>query len=145
MIKTAVVTAGPTAQTAVVAAEVSEKMIAFWNNMSKNSWATIRPRQLSFGATLQGKLVSTGGRMFVSAEPLDNDTVNLKIKKTDGKAKTSVTVCKDDHGKKSKVWEFTIDNGKDNVGKTWTKSLSGMQGRILTIHLDAKSVANTMS
>lgn len=125
------------------AAKVAEDMVAYWNRMANNSWATIGPRELEMGKTLKGKLVSTGGRVFVSTQPLDEDRVDLKIEKTDGKAKTSVTVCKDYRGSKTKLWDFTIENGKQ-LG-TWNRTLTGMKGRVLTVHLDAKSVANTMS
>ena len=125
------------------AAKVAEDMISFWNRMANNSWATIGPRELPLGDTVKGKLVSTGGRVFVSTQPLNDDQVVLKIDKTDGKAKTSVTVCKDYRGTKTKLWEFTIPNGKD-LGH-WSRTLTGMKGRVLTVHLDAKSVTNTMS
>lgn len=125
-------------------AKVAEDMIKFWNSAAKNSWARIGPRRLSLGETLKGKLVSTGGRLFIGEKPISEDQVDLRIEKLDGKAKTEVTVCKDYRGKQTKLWSFTIENGNDNVGKVWKKTLSGMRGHILTVHFDAKSVANTM-
>jgi len=124
--------------------KVAEDMIEFWNKTAKNSWARIGPRRLSLGETVKGKLVSTGGRLFIGEMPISADEVELRIEKLDGKAKTEVTVCKDYRGKQKKLWSFEIDNGKDNVGKVWKKTLTGMRGHILMVHLDAKSATNTM-
>lgn len=123
-----------------------QSMISFWNKMADNSWATIGPRRMDIGVTSKGKLVSTGGRVFVSAAPLADDKVEIKLKKTDGKAKTTMAVCKEaPNGKRTKLWDLEIDNGKDNVGKTWTKTISGLKGYVLVTHLDAGSVTNTFS
>lgn len=126
-------------------AMVLDSMFKFWNSMVGNTWKKIGPLQLTLDSTQKGKIVGTGGRMYISVQPLDEDQIELKIKKTDGKGKASVLVCTDNHGSKTKVWEFTIDNGKDNVGQTWNKTLNGVKGRILSVHFDGKSVANTMS
>lgn len=87
-------------------------------------------------------MLSKGERTFVAALPTDKDKVDLKIKKTDGKAETDVTVCK---GTKTKLWEFTMANGSDNVGQVWSKSLTGLKARELTVHFGGNSVANSMS
>lgn len=127
------------------AAKVGEDMIAFWNKAAKtNAWATIGPRRLDLGEHLKGRLVSTGGRVFITPAALTEDSVEVEIKKLDGKAKTEVTVCKDNHGEMTKLWTFEIDNGKDNTGKVFSKTLSGVRGHNLVVHLDAKSVTNTM-
>lgn len=125
-------------------AKVADEMIKFWNAAAQNSWAHIGPRRLDLGETLKGRLVSTGGRLFVSDRPLEDDEIELKIEKLDGKAKTEVTVCSEFRGKISKPWTFTIDNGNENTGKVWKKTIKGMRGHILMVHLDAKSVTNTM-
>ncbi len=121
-----------------------EDMIAFWNKMANNNWATIGPRRLEFGDWLEGRLVSTGGRLFISETPLNKGTVDLTLTKTNGKAKTSVTVCKyAENGKATTLWDFEVDSGNDTVGKTFKKSLTGVYNHILSVHLDAKSVTNT--
>jgi hypothetical protein len=124
-------------------AKVATQMIEFWNVAAGNSWAKIGPRRLDLGTKLNGTLVSTGGRMFITATPLDKDTLDLDLEKIDGKAKTEVTVCKEYRGKMTTVWTFMIDNGNDNVGKKWTKHLTGVKGHNIVFNLDAKSVANT--
>lgn len=126
-------------------AKVATQMIAFWNKMAGDGWAKIGPREFKLGSVNKGTLVSTGGRMFITSTPLEKDGLDIKIKKTDGKAKTHVTICKDNHGKKTKLAEFDIENGKDNVGKVFSRSLSGVRGHLVSVHLDAGSVANTFS
>jgi hypothetical protein len=130
---------------ATKAAEITEQMISFWNKAANNSWATIGPRRLDLDTQLEGKLVGFGDRVFSSVKPLDQDRVELRLQKTDGKAKTIVRVCTDYRGKRDTIWEFTIDNGKGNEGKVWTKTLDGVKGRILLVDLDARSAANTLS
>jgi hypothetical protein len=55
-----------------------------------------------------------------------------------------VTVCKEYRGKYTKLWSFMIANGKDNEGKVWKKTFEKVKGHNIVVHLDAKSVANTM-
>jgi hypothetical protein len=127
------------------AAKVAEDAIEFWNKSAKSAaWAKIGPRRLDLGERHQGRLVSTGGRVFITPAALTEDSVEVEIKKLDGKAKTEVTVCKDNHGEMTKLWTFEIDNGKDNTGKKFSKTLRGVRGHNLVVHFDAKSVSNTM-
>ena len=45
---------------------LTDKLTSFWNAAAGNSWARIGPRKLPFGSTLEGTLVGTGGRMYIS-------------------------------------------------------------------------------
>lgn len=126
--------------------ETVKKMIAFWNKMAKNGWATIGPRRLEIGSWLEGRLVSTGGRVFIAETPLNKDTIDITLKKTDGKAHTSVTVCKyAENGKSTTLWDFEVDSGKETVGDTFKKTLNGVRNHLISVHLDAKSVTNTFA
>jgi hypothetical protein len=125
-------------------AKVTQDMLAFWNKAAGNSWAKIGPRRLDADETLGGKLVSTGGRMFITPTPLDSKSAEVRIKKLDGKAKTEVTVCKEHRGKYTKLWSFVIENGKANEGEVWKKTFAGVKGHNIVVHLDAKSVTNAM-
>ena len=52
-----------------------------------------------------------------------------------------MTVCKvGPTGKTSQLWSFTIDAGDDNDGRTWEKSFKDLDGYVLSVHLDCKSV-----
>ncbi len=124
------------------AAKVAENMMKYWNMAAGNSWAKIGPRRLDAGEWKQGQLVSTGGRMWITAMPMEKNQVEVALKKLDGKAKTVMTVCKEFRGKYTKLWEVEIDNGKDNEGDVWKRSFSGVKGHNIVVHLDAKSVAN---
>lgn len=122
-------------------ADKVDEMIKFWNQMAGNSWAHIGPRRLDYGTNLAGTVVGPTDRVFIAAAPTNKSSVEVKINKLDGKAKTSVTVCKvDAAGNKVKLWDFTADNG--NYTKTWTKTVSGMQDQILTVHLHGHSATN---
>jgi hypothetical protein len=126
--------------------EIKKKMISFWNKQANNTWATIGPRRLDLNTKHEGKLIGTSGRLFITLHPLIEDKITVHVTKRDGKAKTSVTVCKIGKNKKGvKVWDFKFASGKDNIGKQLKKTLTGVQGYLLSIHLDAKSVANTFS
>lgn len=102
------------------------------------------PRTLEFRKIYTGRLVSTRGRNFITPAPINKNSVTIRIKKIAGKAKTSVKVCSHTpDGKKYDEWTFTIPNGRKNIGKQWTKTIRGIRGRIITVHLDSKSTANT--
>lgn len=124
--------------------KILRDMIKVWNGAAKDTWAKIGPRRLDVGETLQGRVVSTGERMFIMPAPSDKDQLDFELKKLDGKAKAEVTVCKEHRGKRDKLYTFVIDNGKDNVGEVWKKKLTGVKGHIVTVHIDAKSLTNTM-
>ena len=122
-------------------AEKVDEMIKFWNSMAGNSWAKIGPRRLDYGTNLDGTVVGPTTRVFVAETPTNTDKVEIKLNKLDGKAKTSVTVCKvDKSGRKTKLWDFTADNG--NYTKTWTKTLSGVKDELVTVNIVGHSATN---
>jgi hypothetical protein len=118
-----------------------DEMIKFWNSMAGNSWAKIGPRRLDFGKNLAGTVVGPTTRVFIAETPSDKNQVEVKIDKLDGKAKTSITVCKvDKTGRKTKLWDFTADNG--SYTKTWTKTLSGVKDELITVNIAGHSATN---
>jgi len=123
-----------------------QDMIKRWNESGHNGSGTVGPRLLDLGDVQKGKVVSTFGRVFVSPAPLLADEVDIKLTKTDGKGRAEVTVCAEDAQRnRKKVWTFKIDNGKDNTGKSWSKTLKGLKNQILTVHIDGGSATNTLS
>lgn len=119
-----------------------EEMVKFWNQMAGNSWAKIGPRRLDYATNLNGTIVGPTDRVFLAHSPTDKDSVEIKLDKLDGKAETSVTVCKvDKAGRATKLWDFTAENG--NYTKTWTKTVTGVKDQIVTVHLHGHSAANT--
>ncbi|MCL4789887.1 MAG: hypothetical protein KJ070_24425, partial [Verrucomicrobia bacterium] len=127
--------------------EAGKKTIAKWNSLVGNTWASLGPRPLTFGTKLKGTVVSTGGRVFITPAPLPahTDEVEIKLEKTGGKGKTSVTACKiSANGKAEQLWSFTIDPGDENEGKTWSRKFKNLNGYILSVHLDCKSLSKKM-
>jgi hypothetical protein len=128
--------------------EIAQKMISKWNSKVGNTWAHLGPRPLERNTTLKGTLQSTAGRLFVTPAPMpaNIDEVELKLKKTGGKGKVTVTVCKiSANGKAEQLWSFTIEKGDENEDKTWSRSFKNLDGYVLTLHLDGKSLAKEMA
>jgi hypothetical protein len=128
------------------ATTLTSGLVSYWNQLVGDGSATIGPRDLPFDETEKGKLVGTSGRMYISL-PLPTDSAEVTITERDGKAKTSVVVC--EHTPDGKfhevktVWFNQDDRAKDDRSETRTVSLEGLRGRPISVHLDAKSVANT--
>lgn len=123
-------------------AKAAEDMVKFFNVMANNSWATIGPRRIEYGNTQTGTLVSTISRVFISPAPVDKDSLTFKVKKLEGKAKVTVVICKVDHkGDMTKLTEFEFDKGDDNTGQEISRTVSGVQGYMVQVRLDADSVA----
>ena len=119
-----------------------DKMITFWNSMAGNSWAKIGPRRLEYGKTMSGTVTGPTSRVFIAETPSDMKQADVTIKKLDGKAKTSITVCKvDASGNQQKVWDFTVENG--NGTETFTRTVKGLEGKLLTVHINGHSATNS--
>ncbi|MDQ4075329.1 MAG: RICIN domain-containing protein [Chloroflexota bacterium] len=121
--------------------EMLQRMISFWNDNANNTWATIGPRRLEFGENQRGRLLGTGGRIFISPVPMPEDEVTVRVHKRGGKGKASVTVCKvDSDGRARELRDTIFEPGDDNIGESQSKTLRGVRGHLLQIHLDGKSV-----
>jgi len=121
-----------------------KKMIKFWNKMAGNSWATVGPRKLVFDTWLQGDVLGTAGRVFISPHPSPNKRVNVKVKKLGGKGKVGVAVCKtDSKNKTTKVAETTFAAGSGSNGREWKVEVKGARDDLITVHIDGKSAAKS--
>ncbi|WP_026231848.1 hypothetical protein [Neolewinella persica] len=122
------------------------EMNSYYNSRSR-SWATIGPRRLDFGSYDEGTIVSTGGRMYISAVPSNKNTLTIDIKELDGKGKVSYVVCKvDRNGRYTNLktgWINEINSQKSNKRETRSHTLTNVQGYLITVHFDGKSVGNT--
>ncbi|NOY86753.1 MAG: PASTA domain-containing protein [Deltaproteobacteria bacterium] len=116
-----------------------------WNRLvKKTSWAAIGPRDLTFGKTHNGRIFGTTGRIFITPVPIKGGHVNIRLEKEAGKSRTSVTVCSYmPGGDRIKEWYFESPRGNKNKGQVWVRDLSNMDGKLLSIHLDGKSTADT--
>lgn len=112
-----------------------------------NSWSKIGPRRLDFGTYHQGRIVSSGGRMYISALPFNKKTLTIDIKELDGKGKVSYVICKvDRYGRYTKLktgWINEINSQKSNKRETRRHTLNNVQGHLISVHFDGKSVGNT--
>ena len=128
-------------------ANLTEKMIDFWNNAVGHNWAVIGPRQLSMNTDLKGTLWGTSGRMFVTAYPMASDKVTITIDERDGKAKTSVVVCKFDqnskHTKLATKWFNDTSDRRNKSDEHRKVEVTGARGYILSVHFDAKEILPT--
>lgn len=124
--------------------QFSTQLTQLWGHLVKNSGLTIGPRKLMFGTNHNGTIVGSTGRMFITPVPINGENINIRLTKKAGKSRTYVTVCSYlPDGIQNSEWQFESPGGNKNKGQVWTKSLANMQGKILSIHLDGKSVANT--
>lgn len=125
---------------------LTDKLTSFWNAAAGNSWARIGPRKLPFGSTLEGTLVGTGGRMYISF-PASETPITVTITETDGKGKASVVICKvDEKNRRTKVatrWFNDTSARKKETREKRSVTVKGVKGEIITVHLDGKSVGNT--
>src|SRR6185369_4713088 len=71
-------------------AQAVEDMVKFFNVAANNGRWTIGPRRIEWGTPQTGTVVSTFSRVFISAAPVDKDSITVKVKKLDGKAETDI-------------------------------------------------------
>ncbi len=126
--------------------QLKSQMNSYFNSRS-SSWSSIGPRRLDFGRYHEGRIVSTGGRMYVSPVPSNKNSLTVDIMELDGKGKVSYVICKVDRkGRYTKLktgWINEINSQKSNKRETRRHTISGVKGYIISIHFDGKSVGNT--
>lgn len=121
-------------------AEAVEKMVKFFNENAGSSRWKIGPRQMEWGKVQTGAVVSTLSRVFISAAPVDKDSITVKVKKTDGRAQADIIICKvDEKGNFIKLAQVEFAEGNDNVGQVITKTVSGVKGHLVQVRIDADS------
>lgn len=124
---------------------MNQVLLNYWNQQAENDWATIGPRRLMTDETHKGRLVSATGRLFVTPTILYTDSVTLELKKVGGRARTEVAACVyEPEGDRFIAWDFTIPKGKGNKGYQWTKTLNGVGGKILSVHLKSRSASHSL-
>lgn len=124
-------------------AEAAEEMVKFFNAAMNNNRWTIGPRRIEWGNTQTGSVVSTFSRVFISAAPVDKDSITVKVKKVEGKAQADIIICKvDEKGNFVKLAQVEFDKGNDNEGEVITKTVTGVKGHLVQVRIDADSVVN---
>ena len=131
-------------QDLMVSARIKAGLARHFRKISAVKSVTRHPARLAF-ASKRGKLTGTFGRTWIHVEPYDLDRVEVEIQKLDGKGKAGVEVCKlTPEGGVQKIWDFTIEPGSTNEGRTWRRSFNGTKGTILSVTVDGKSVAKSI-
>ncbi len=118
-----------------------EKMVKYFNENAGNSRWKIGPRRIDWGAVQTGTVISTASRVFISAAPIDKDSVTVKVKKVDGRAQADIIICKvDEKGTLVKLAQVEFAEGDDNIGQEITKTVTGVKGHLVQVRIDADSV-----
>jgi hypothetical protein len=124
-------------------AKAVEDMVKFFNENANNGRWTIGPRKIEFGTTQSGAVVSASSRVFISAAPVDKDSITVKVKKISGKAQADIIICKvDEKGNFVKLAQFEFGKGDNNEGQEITKTVSGVKGHLVQVRIDADSVVS---
>ncbi|WP_157449661.1 hypothetical protein [Croceitalea dokdonensis] len=118
-----------------------KKVKRAWNYIAGNRSATIGPRYLEIdGGNETGSITGQTQSTFVTP-PSFNNTVKITINKFDGRAETKVVICS--HGRDGvnrNLKTYTFPN--DRNGKTKTFTLTGVKGKVITVAMKNRSVAN---
>jgi hypothetical protein len=121
-------------------AKAAEEMVRYFNSNADNGRWTIGPRRIEWGKAQTGTVVSTFSRVFISAAPVDKNTVTVKVKKLDGKARADVIICKvDEKGNFINLARIEFDK-TDGPGAEITKTVSGVKGHLVQVRIDADSI-----
>jgi len=119
--------------------------------IGRTSGLTIGPRLMRLDTWESGTIVSTGERLFLTAAPMPTNNPVLRIRELDGKGKVSITVCsftvgKDGKADTTKIKDFLVNEDKGeqkDKSQSYNITLSGVEGRWISVHVDGKSVTNT--
>jgi len=118
-----------------------KKVVRAWNYIAGNRSSTIGPRYLELdGGNESGSITGQTQSTFVTP-PSFNNTMKITINKYDGRAETKVVICS--HGRDGvnrSLKTYTFPN--DRNGKTKTFTLTGVKGKVVTVAMKNKSVAN---
>ncbi|MEM8887616.1 MAG: hypothetical protein AAGD28_06485 [Bacteroidota bacterium] len=130
----------PSISTQAYAALVRDA-VSSWNNYARNRWATIGPRHLALNnRQATGTILGQTNRTFVTV-PARGNSVTITLRKTDGRAKTGVTICtQTKNGTRRTVHSYTFNNG--NYTKTKTFTINNAKGKVISINMRNYSVGN---
>ncbi|MBV1859128.1 MAG: membrane dipeptidase [Nannocystaceae bacterium] len=117
---------------------------ALYQAINDNGPGKIGPRRLVVNQS--GTIQFIGTRTFVQGTPMDIDSVKIRLKKTDGKNRTKVTICSTDAGGTQRVLKtFEVPRGRGNIGQVFEHTITGVKNRRISVRLVGQSTINTMS
>lgn len=112
-------------------------LLKFWNELAANGPASIGPRVIPMNKPASGKIVGTSERVFYSARPATKNPVIVKLTKVSGAEHVKVTVCTADQDKKCTIEETGEWQSDAKDGAQITKTLNGVKGKVIVVHLAA--------
>ncbi len=121
--------------------ELFKELLAFWNSQAGSSWATIGPRQLMMGGSINdGKVVVGGSRLFFSTLPATADTVVVTLtKQSGGAAKVTVAGMAEGTTTCETGSSYTFEKGSSD-GTTRTLTLNNAKGKFIYVKIDAANL-----
>ena len=112
-----------------------------WNAIAANSGAAIGPRFLDTDGSKQTGSVSGQTKRTFVTPPSFNKKMTITINKYQGKAETGVIICShDEQGRTKTLREYTFK--KDKNGKVKKFELNNVKGKIISVAIRNRSVAN---
>lgn len=126
---------------AQVYASLVRDAVRKWNQRAGNSWASIGPRHMTLNnRQATGTILGQTNRTFIT-EPAHGNSVRITLKKTDGRAKTGVTICtQTKNGTRRTVHSYTFNNG--NYTRTKTFVIPNARGKVISVNMRNYSVGN---
>jgi hypothetical protein len=126
-----------------------DSLTGWWNTkVANNEWSTLGPRRFTANTDHDGTLLGTSGRMFITF-PMKEDNATILISERDGRAKTSVVICKHyPDGKWSQLstrWFNESNDMQKKENEVERLELTGVKGSELSLSLDGKSFTNSFS
>jgi len=112
-----------------------------WNWIVNNSPATIGPRLLEINeGNVNGNILGKTKSTFVTP-PSFNNRVVITINKYQGRAETALVICTHArNGMTQEIQRYTFPNDRD--AKTKHFVLTGVKGKIISVSIKNRSVAN---
>lgn len=120
----------------------SKKSLALqgWDAIAQNSFATIGPRSLDFNGVESGVIMGQTNRTFITPPSFKN-SITITIHKTDGKARTGVTICTTTrNGQQNQIVSHTFPNGNNAMTESFT--IPNAKGKVISINMRNYSVGN---
>lgn len=126
---------------AQVYASLVRDAVRKWNQRAGNSWASIGPRHLTLNnRQATGTIMGQTNRTFIT-EPAHGNSVRITLRKTDGRAKTGVTICtQTKNGSRRTVHSYTFNNGNRPQSKTFI--IPNARGKVISVNMRNYSVGN---
>ncbi len=117
---------------------------SLYDGLNNNGDNRIGPRRLVVEQS--GWIRQRGTRLFVQRTPMDIARATIRLRKTRGRARTTVAICATSEGagaRQEVLSQFEIPAGKGT--RTFTRELTGLRDKRVSVYLKGKSLLDTIS